>query len=123
VDCSVALCDGRVTLAEIKSDAHLGVSGNVLFEVLRINHTAPHDRAVTLGWSARTPAHWLLFYAPSVGKLYRWRMEDYRNGLQLYTGAERSKARVSFVSTDKIKSTLNILVPEDWMKPFQVFQI
>jgi hypothetical protein len=123
VDCSVALMDGRVTLAEIKSDAHLGVSGNVLFEVLRINHTAPHDRAVTLGWSARSPAHWLLFYAPAVGKIYRWSMEDYRNGLQLYAGAERARARMSFVATDKIKSTVNILVPEEWMKPVTVYSL
>ena len=40
VDCSVKLMDGRIVLAEIKSDWHLGKSGNMLFEVLRINHTA-----------------------------------------------------------------------------------
>ena len=45
VDIAIKTIDGRVTLAEIKSDWHLGVSGNVLFEVLRINHTAPPERS------------------------------------------------------------------------------
>ncbi len=35
-------------MAEIKTDAWLGISGNVNFEVLRINHTAHPDKAGTL---------------------------------------------------------------------------
>jgi len=71
VDTSIHLTDGRIVLAEIKSDWHLGTSGNVLFEILRINHTAQTDRCVTLGWSARSPAKWLLYYAPQFKSVYQ----------------------------------------------------
>ena len=64
VDCSCQLIDGRNSLLEIKSDRHLGCSGNFLFEVLRINHTAPPNKACVLGWSARSPALQLAYYAP-----------------------------------------------------------
>lgn len=111
VDLSIQIMDGRNPLAEIKSDWHLGKSGNVLFEVLRINHTAPHDRAATLGWSARSPATWLLFYAPQVAAIYMWRFEDYRKAFQNYTKDIRKGARLDYVETDHIKSTVNVLVP------------
>jgi len=112
VDCSVQLVDGRMVLAEIKSDWHLGVSGNVLFETLRINHTAPPDRAVTLGWSARTPARWILYYAPQKDCIYQISTDDLRSGLQAYTSELRSRSRLSYVETDRIKSTVNVLIPE-----------
>ena len=113
VDCIVYLDDGRVALAEIKTDSHLGRSGNVLFEVLRLNHTAPSDHAGTLGWSLRSPAKWLLFYAPAVAKIYRVRFEDYRRAWQRYTRERRKLCRYDFVSTDSIKSTFNFLIPWD----------
>jgi hypothetical protein len=110
VDVSLQLYDGRVVLAEIKSDYHLGVSGNVLFEVLRINHTCPPGNACTLGWSARSPATWLLFYAPQVRIVYRILFQDYRQVVQEFTRTNHPKFNV--VRTDNIKTTVNILIPE-----------
>lgn len=124
VDCSIALTDGRVTLAEIKSDRHLGVSKNFLFEVLRINHTAPPDAAVKLGWSARSPARYGLLYAPVTKIIHKISMDDYRAALQDYTKEVRRKTNISYVETDRIKSTVNILIPERFVtvmpsyKPF-----
>lgn len=115
VDCSLALSDGRVTLAELKSDRHLGRSGKYLFEVLRLNHTAPSDRAVTLGWSARSPARWLLFYAPYKHEIHQILMDEYRNAVQTYTGEVRGRTEFSYVPTDRIKSTVNILVPSKYV--------
>lgn len=115
VDCSLSLYDGTVALAEIKSDRHLGKSGKVLFEIARVNHTSIHEKAATLGWSARSPAQWLLFYAPSVDRIYRWRMDDYRRGFQNYTREFRSATHLNYVETDNIKSTINILIPEEYM--------
>lgn len=115
VDCSIALSDGRVTVAEIKSDRHLGRSGKFLFEVLRINHTALPERAVTLGWSARSPARWLLFYAPIKSEIHQVLMDDYRRALQAYTAEVRGRTQFSFVPTDRIKSTVNILIPERYV--------
>lgn len=115
VDIAIKTIDGRVTLAEIKSDWHLGVSGNVLFEVLRINHTAPPDRSGTLGWSCRTPANYILYYAPQVHKIYKFKTCDLRAAFQRYTEEARKgtdiRKWVSVVKTDEIKTTINVLIP------------
>lgn len=116
VDCSLQLSDGRVVLAEIKSDYHLGVSGNVLFEMLRINHTSPPDRAVTLGWSGRSPAKWLLFYAPQSDSLYKCEFTELRRAFQKYTSESRKNTRIDYVVTDAIKSTVNALIPFEYCK-------
>ena len=112
VDVSLCLYDGRIALAEIKSDWHLGVSGNVLFEVLRINHTCNPEHSCTLGWSARSPARWLLFYAPQMESIYRLTFAEYRNGMQRATQDKDPIIRV--VRTDRIKTTINLLIPEKY---------
>lgn len=116
VDCSIKTSDGRVTLAEIKGDKWLGKSANVLFEVLRINHTAPPDRAVTLGWSARSPATYFLYYAPTFRAIYQFRASELRERVQEYTQEVRDKTRLDYVKTDAIKSTVNILLPYERCK-------
>ena len=121
VDCAVKLRDGRVRLAEIKSDKHLGVSGNVLFEVLRINHTCMSEKACVLGWSARSPATYFLYYAPEVKAIYVCRPDDLRSAFQNYTKNARKKTALCWVDTDRIKSTLNVLIP--WEQCKQVFQV
>jgi hypothetical protein len=124
VDCAVKMNDGTVTLAEIKSDVHLGVSGNVLFEILRINHTCLPERACTLGWSARSPAMYFIYYAPSVNSIYMCRVDALRRCVQAYTAERRDRTRLHWVNTDNIKSTLNILVPWDACKQvFKVFKL
>ena len=116
VDLSLSLMDGRIALAEVKSDRHLGRSGNLLFEILRINHTAPHGKAVTLGWSARSPANWLLYFSPAKHAIYQITFDSFREGFQKYTEACRAgtEIRVDWTNTDKIKSTINVLVPEKY---------
>lgn len=111
VDIAIKTIDGRVTLAEIKSDWHLGVSGNVLFEVLRINHTAPPEKCLTLGWSGRTPATWILYYAPQVNKIYQFKTDDLRAAFQEYTKDARKGTYIDKVITDNIKMTINVLIP------------
>lgn len=122
VDCMIKTRDGLVTLAEIKSDNHIGKSGNILFEVLRINHTATPDHAVTLGWSARTPAKYLIYYSPDLNKIYVITSDNLRKAMQKYTGEIRKYSRIDYVCTDNIKSTINILIPEKYCK-FQIFEI
>lgn len=115
VDCSITLIDGRITLAEVKSDRHLGSSGNFLFEILRINHTAPAEKAITLGWSARSPARQLLYYSPTSNTIHALLMDEFRKSLQTYTQEVRGQTRFRYVPTDKIKSTICILVPEKFV--------
>jgi len=121
VDVSITLFDGRVALAEIKSDWHLGISGNVLFEVLRINHTCETSRSCTLGWSARSPAKWVLFYAPQIDSIYRISFHDYRKGMQVYSTDNEPKTHV--VRTDNIKTTLNLLIPERYINKIGKYKI
>lgn len=121
VDYGVELIDGRVKLAEIKSDKHLGVTGNVLFEVLRINHHAPPDKVITLGWGARSPANFLFYYASSLHQLYIGPFRKFRMAVQTYTKQARRRTRFDWVNTDEIKSTYNLLVP--WRYCESVFQI
>jgi len=116
IDIAIKTRDGLVTLAEIKSDYHLGVSGNVLFEVLRINHTAPPDKTLTLGWSGRTPAKYLLYYAPQVHSIYLCKTDDLRAALQRYTKEARKNMIIKVVETDAIKTTINILIPERYCR-------
>ena len=124
VDCAIKTRDGVVTLGEIKSDSHLGQSGNVLFEILRINHTCQHEKSGTLGWSLRSPATFFLYYAPSVGKLYICRADSLRKIFQSYTRKARKNTRLDWVNTDSIKSTLNVLLPWEICKSiFKVYDL
>lgn len=118
VDCAIVTIDGRVRLAEIKSDTHLGVTNNVLFEVLRINHTCAAEHATTLGWSARSPANYFLYYSPMTKSIYQCKPDDLRKALQAYTKESRKKTNVQWINTDNIKSTLVILIPWQYCNGF-----
>jgi hypothetical protein len=121
IDYKIVVNDTFVT-AEIKSDYHLGETDNVLFEVLRINHTASPEHAMKIGWSARTEADRLLFYAPQSNKIYKISTDDYRKTMQEYTEEVRAETSITFVETDNIKSTINFLIPMEYFKDrFEVF--
>lgn len=121
VDACIFTRDGLNALCEIKLDRHLGQGGNVLFEIMRVNHTASPDRACTLGWSMRSPATWLLYYAPKESSVYVFRFAAFRSAFQKWTDEKRraesgGNAQIGafnmrWINTDKIKSTLAVLVP------------
>ena len=113
IDVGVRLYTGQVCLAEIKTDTYLGTTGNIIFEVLRINHYSDHKYAGYLGWSFRSPAEFLLFYAPNrkPPAIYKITFKDYRAVIQLYT--KENPARFLEVRTDRGKTTYNILIPEE----------
>jgi hypothetical protein len=121
VDFAIKTRDGRVVLAEVKTDSYLGVTGNVLFEVLRINHKAAPEHCVTLGWGGRSPAQYFLFYAPTLCVIYQCKASDFRQVFQSYTGRTRKQTRLIWVNTDNIKSTLNVLIP--WEHCEHIFTI
>ena len=116
IDFAIKTVDGRVTLAEVKSDRHLGISDNVLFEVLRINHTCITDKSCILGWSARTPAQYILYFSPQFNRLYQFRTEQLRKAFQKYSHDMRKKIRIDVVPTDQIKTTINVLIPKKYWK-------
>lgn len=117
VDICILFTSGRTELAEIKSDKHMREGGNVLFEVLRINHTVRESfKACVLGWSARSTAKYVFYYAPSESRIYQCALADLRLSFQRYTQTARKTTRFAFVETDKIKSTLNVLIPWEYCK-------
>ena len=125
VDAGIRLYAGPVLLVEIKTDTYLGNTGNVLYEVLRINHHCPHQYAGYLGWSLRSPAQYLIFYAPNRKDgpaLYKTTFEAYRKALQKYT--QNHDLSVLTVHTDDQKTTYNVLVPElDVGNIFEVYEV
>ena len=114
IDCRVVRVTDAFTV-EIKSDQHLGVSGNFLFELLRINHTAQTAHSVVLGWSVRSEADVLCYYAPTVSELHVIKMVHFRQAMQRYTFDVRRGCAIDVVPTDQIKSTVNILIPEEFV--------
>jgi hypothetical protein len=114
VDICIRTADGLNLLAEIKTDDYLGVSGNVLFETLRLNLTAPPERSVVLGWAPRSPARYLLYLAPKVSKLYSCRFDDLRTALQRYLLDAKQKGftpETKYINTSLDVTTQNILIP------------
>jgi len=111
MDITVRLRDGTHPLAEIKWDRHLGSTGKVLVEVLRLNHKAPTSVAGVLGWTLRTEARWILYFAPRFGYVYQFQTDALRHCLQCYTDAVRADTEFTWISTDRVKSTLCILLP------------
>jgi len=121
VDCAIYNDDGTVCLVEIKSDDWLVAGGNVAFEYLRINHTAAPDKACVLGWTARTPAKYVMYYATKEQTVYVFRADKLRQAFQKFTDSQRPQhgewftklngMKMRWISTDAIKSTLIVCIP------------
>lgn len=124
IDVGVKLYTGQICLAEIKTDTHLGISGNILNEVLRINHNSKPRYAGYLGWTLRSPAEFLLYYAPNriIPAIYKGRFAEMRNVLQKYT--QENKVQFQVTRTNKTKTTYNLLIPEkEYLNVFTVYEL
>lgn len=124
IDFDVFLKNGKKIFVEVKSDAYLGKSGNILFEFARINHTVVDTLfSIRLGWSARSRATHFVYYAPSCHSLYFVQVFRLREAMQKYTLKERKQTRIDYVATDSIKSTLNILIPIEYVKDVKIIKL
>lgn len=121
VDFGIYYTDGTVALAEIKSDRWLCMGGNVTFEFMRIYHTARPDKACILGWTARTPAEFVMFYASKEEHVYVFTSTALRRVMQKFTQNRRPqlsewlsalpRMNMNWISTDATKSTLCFFIP------------
>lgn len=111
MDLAIRLQDGTHPIAEVKWDRNLGVSPYILVEVLRLNHQAPPEAAGALGWTLRTEARWILYFAPKLALVYQFKTDMLRRRVQQYTAQARHDTQFCWVSTDAVKSTLNLLLP------------
>jgi hypothetical protein len=124
IDFEVFLKSGKKIFVEVKSDIHLGTSGNMLFEFARINHTVQDTLlSIRLGWSSRSRATHFIYYAPAVHSLYVVKAFRLREAMQAYTVAARKQTRIDYVSTDSIKSTLNILIPIKYVQDLKIVKL
>lgn len=111
VDFLVCTTSGQEYHIEVKSDWHLGVSGNVLFELSRI-----YNDNVVNGWTGKTPAQYILYYAPQISELWTIKTNDLRIAISAYLQDVGQKANIRIVLTDESKTTVNVLIPETYFE-------
>lgn len=110
VDFGVETIDGRIVLAEIKSDKWIEEAGNLLFECNRINHYA-EENWFYLGWGWRSPAQKLIIRNPKTGDTFVFDFRRLRKFVGRYVGQVGKKLNTCIVETDKQKTTFNYLIP------------
>lgn len=112
VDARILWDNGKQDLAEIKTDTYARIGGNILFEILRLNHsTDAMGRAAETGWSLRSPAAWLFVYAPIEPAIFYCRMARLREWFQAWSYGHLDTMKQKWIRTDCNKSTLIVLVP------------
>jgi len=114
VDFRVTMKDGRVILFEVKTDNHLDVTGNWLWEFNRIYLTLPINEAFKLGWSVTSEAEILIFYARTTAIIHVVKMMEYRLGFR--EACANGDCEWGIVHTDQIKMTHNAYFPDSYIK-------
>ena len=110
VDFGIETIDGNIVLAEIKSDKWIRESGNLLFEVFRINHFAKANWFY-LGWGYRSPAQKLIDRNPGTGETFIFNFLGLRTFIGEYVLEIGKELRINITETDKQKTTFNFLIP------------
>ncbi len=109
IDLIITMRDGKEITAEIKSDLHIGKTRNVVFELLRVNHTMNNGSAFVMGWGARSEADHVFYCSVTENKIFSFSMADLRSAARsTFAGKD---AKVLTIPTDNIKSTIVLLVP------------
>lgn len=113
VDVVITLKLGLEIQAEIKTDNNLFDTENFLYELQRIYLQADPAHTSTLGWSAKTPAEYIIWYSPKVEKIIVMRTIDYREAFQNYIKAAGSNVKFNTQQTTKnYCTTINVLFPK-----------
>lgn len=118
VDVAVVLEDGRTILVEIKNDKNIkdGNDGNMLFELQRVYTTASPGHTSTLGWSVRTPAEYIAWYASKIEKIVLIKTTDYRIAFQEYMRkAGRNPRYDTQVTTENFCTTINVIFDKKYL--------
>lgn len=110
VDFGIETIDGKIVLAEIKSDKWIKEDGNLLFECNRINHFAKNNWFY-LGWGWRSPAQNLIVRNPNSGDTFIFDFLELRKFIGSYISKVGYKLRTNITETDEQKTTFNYLIP------------
>lgn len=109
VDYLAWLATGVMLKVEVKSDAHIARSGNLLFELSHIHFSG--NPVVRPGWSVFSAANWLLVWCPASAQLYSFTSDSLRQAVRRYIQRAKADTRVAVVTTDRGWATVNVLVP------------
>jgi hypothetical protein len=110
VDFGIETIDGKIVLAEIKSDKWISRNGNLCFETMRINHFVD-DKWFYLGWGWRSPAQSLIVRNPETNETYIFPFLQLRRKIASYISEVGRSLRTNITETDKQKTTFNFLIP------------
>lgn len=114
VDFRLHLHSGNTLLVEVKSDKHIGKSRNALFELCRIHH-ASEATCAYLGWSVFSESDRVVVWCPDTSELYIFWTADLRRAMQGYTHEKRKNSRIEYIASDNTRSTINILIPLEYV--------
>jgi len=120
VDFGIETIDGKIVLAEIKSDRHISESGNLLFECNRINHFA-ENKWFYLGWGWRSPAQNLIIRNPNSGWTFIFDFYKLRKFVGRYISEVGKNIEINITETDDQKTTFNYLIPFECIKKKNLF--
>lgn len=115
VDCGIETIDGKIVLAELKSDKWIGEKGNLCFEDHRINHFVD-DKWFYLGWGWRSPAQKLIIRNPNSNETFIFSFKELRRRMGKIISIYGKRLNVLIVETDKQKTTFNMLIPMNEFK-------
>lgn len=111
----------RGTLAfEVKHDRHLGRSGNVLFELCRIHHTA--QKPAYLGWSVFSEADYFAIWGMQVERLYVFQARRFKASVQRYVATNRPRIQYTTIVSDPLRTTVCLLVPLTAISGYSIWQ-
>lgn len=98
---------------EAKADRHVHKpNGNFAFELFRVKHTAPLNRAFYPSWGINSRANYLIVYSTETGAIYIVDMPHLRDRANAYIKANRNRTRVEPVYTDEERTSFCVMVPK-----------
>lgn len=115
VDFGIETIDGKIVLAEIKSDKWIKEAGNLCFETMRINHFVD-DKWFYLGWGWRSPAQKIIIRNPDTNETFIFSFLELRRMVGKYISEISRTMRINITETDKQKTTFNFLIPMVYLK-------
>lgn len=122
VDFGIETIDGKIVLAEIKSDKWINENANLFFETYRINHYVK-DKWFYLGWGWRSPAEMLIVRNPQTQKLFIFNFLELRTFIGNYIAKKGKQIKQIIIETDVQKTTFGYLIPLQEIKNFESYDL
>ena len=97
---------------EVKTETKLDVSGNILIELVRINHSGQHQYVLE-GWPWRTVSDVVVYYAPATGRLHFWDRRDFLACIYEWVRLRGKSLRTLVTETSTDRVVISTVMPMD----------